>query len=70
MSFEAQETRSAELPLPRSIPMDKACKILGVSRRTVYYWIRNGRLQTTRTPCGSQRVLTDSLKVAWTQRFN
>ncbi len=69
MSLYAQESGPAELTIPRSIPMDKACKILGVSRRTVYYWIRDGRLQTTRTRCGSQRVLTDSLKVVWTKRL-
>ena len=55
--------------LPRSLSMVKTAKVLGVSRRTVYYWIRDGRLQTTRTSLGSQRVLMDSLKAAWTQKF-
>jgi hypothetical protein len=32
-----------------------------VSRRTVYYRIREGRLQTVRTLGGSQRVLMTSL---------
>jgi excisionase family DNA binding protein len=49
--------------------MVKTCKVLGISRRTAYYWIQNGRLQTTRTPLGSQRVLMDSLKAAWTSKF-
>ncbi len=55
--------------LPRSLSMTKTCKVLGISRRTAYYWIRDGRLMTTRTPLGSQRVLMDSLKAAWTEKF-
>jgi excisionase family DNA binding protein len=35
---------------------------LGVSRRTVYYWIRSGRLRTIRTRGGSQRVLLSSIE--------
>ena len=33
-----------------------------MSRRTVYYRIREGRLQTIRTRCGSQRVLVSSIE--------
>jgi excisionase family DNA binding protein len=46
----------------RSVMIDQAAELLGVSRRTVYYRIREGRLQTIRTPCNSQRVLVDSLQ--------
>ena len=45
----------------RSVLIDRAAELLGVSRRTVYYRIREGRLRTIRTPCNSQRVLIDSL---------
>ena len=45
----------------RSVMIDQAANLLGVSRRTVYYRIREGKLQTVRTPCNSQRVLLDSL---------
>jgi excisionase family DNA binding protein len=45
----------------RSVMIDQAAGLLGVSRRTVYYRIREGKLRTIRTPCGSQRVLLDSL---------
>ena len=38
--------------------------MLQVSRRTVYNWIREGRLQTIRTLGGSQRVLLESLRQA------
>ena len=41
--------------------IEQAAQILGVSRRTVYYRIRDGRLRTIRTIGGSQRVLLDSV---------
>jgi excisionase family DNA binding protein len=47
--------------LGRSVTIDQAAQMLGVSRRTVYYRIREGRLRTVRTIGGSQRVLVDSL---------
>jgi excisionase family DNA binding protein len=49
-------------PGSRSVLIDHAVWMLGVSRRTVYYWIRQGRLQTVRTPGGSQRVLVSSMR--------
>jgi excisionase family DNA binding protein len=39
-----------------------AAVLLGVSRRTVYYWIGEGRLTTVRTRGGSQRVLLSSIE--------
>jgi excisionase family DNA binding protein len=45
-----------------SVLIDHAVQMLGVSRRTVYYWIRQGRLRTVRTRLGSQRVLVDSMR--------
>ena len=47
--------------LGRSVTIDQAAALLGVSRRTVYYRIREGRLLTVRTIGGSQRVLVASL---------
>jgi excisionase family DNA binding protein len=47
--------------LGRSVTIDQAAQLLGVSRRTVYYRIREGRLRTIRTLGGSQRVLIDSV---------
>jgi excisionase family DNA binding protein len=46
----------------RSFLIDDAAEILGVSRRTVYYRIRQGRLATVRTRGGSQRVLLSSIE--------
>ncbi len=46
----------------RSLLIDDAAVLLGVSRRTVYYRIRQGRLETVRTLGGSQRVLLGSIE--------
>ena len=46
----------------RNLLIDDAAQLLGVSRRTVYYRIRDGRLETIRTKCGSQRVLVSSIE--------
>jgi excisionase family DNA binding protein len=45
----------------RSVSLDHAAQRLGVSRRTIYNWIRDGRLETIRTIGGSQRVLVESM---------
>ena len=52
---------SFEPRIGRSVSLDHAAELLGVSRRTIYNRIRDGRLQTIRTLGGSQRVLLDSL---------
>jgi excisionase family DNA binding protein len=48
--------------VPRSVLVDQAAALLGLSRRTVYYRIRAGKLTTLRTRCGSQRVLMASIE--------
>ncbi|MFN7983100.1 MAG: helix-turn-helix domain-containing protein [Vicinamibacterales bacterium] len=45
----------------KSLLIEDAALVLGVSRRTVYYRIRDGRLETVRTRGGSQRVLVASI---------
>jgi excisionase family DNA binding protein len=60
MSISAQNS-PLEPRVGRSVSIIEAAAILGVSRRTVYNRIRDGRLQTVRTFGGSQRVLVDSL---------
>jgi excisionase family DNA binding protein len=49
--------------MDRTLFIDDAARLLGVSRRTVYYRIREGRLRTIRTRCGSRRVLLSSIEV-------
>jgi excisionase family DNA binding protein len=46
----------------RSYLIEDAARLMGVSRRTVYYRIRAGHLRTIRTRCGSQRVLLSSIE--------
>lgn len=46
----------------RTLLIDDAARLLGLSRRTVYYRIRDGRLQTVRTIGGTQRVLVSSVE--------
>ena len=50
-----------DVRLGRSVSIDQAAQLLRMSRRTIYYRIRDGRLQTIRTIGGSQRVLVESL---------
>jgi len=53
----------------RSVSLDHAAQLLGVSRRTIYNRIREGRLQTIRTLGGSQRVLVDSMQSSITDSY-
>jgi excisionase family DNA binding protein len=55
-------THGFEARVGRSISLDHAAELLGVSRRTIYNRIREGRLQTVRTLGGSQRVLLESVQ--------
>lgn len=57
-------TPDPEVPR-RSVSLEQAGRLLGVSRRTVYHRIADGRLQTIRVG-KSQRVLCDSLP-EWAQ---
>ena len=58
----APETKSNFEPhIGRSVSLDHAAQLLGVSRRTIYNRIRENRLRTVRTVGGSQRVLLDSI---------
>jgi excisionase family DNA binding protein len=59
MSFSQPEFQPR---VGRSVSIEQAAQLLGVSRRTVYYRIRDGRLRTIRTLGGSQRVLMDSVE--------
>jgi excisionase family DNA binding protein len=51
-----------DLRIGRSESLDHAAARLGVSRRTIYNRIRDGRLQTIRTLGGSQRMLLDPVQ--------
>lgn len=63
MSYAPLTSRSAFQPrLGRSVTIDQAAHLLGVSRRTIYYRIGEGRLRTVRTLGGSQRVVLESIE--------
>jgi excisionase family DNA binding protein len=62
MSVVNGTEHSFEPRIGRSVSLDHAAQLLGVSRRTIYNRIREGRLQTIRTLGGSQRVLLDSVQ--------
>ena len=59
---DSTSEQSFEPRIGRSVSLDHAAELLGVSRRTIYNRIRDGRLQTIRTLGGSQRVLLDSVQ--------
>ena len=65
-----QANQTTERRIGRSVSLDQAAELLGVSRRTVYNRIRDGRLQTVRTLGGSQRVLLDSVDFSAIRHHN
>ncbi len=62
MGYEESRLMPFEPRIGRSVSLDQACQMLRVSRRTIYNWIRDGRLRTIRTLGGSQRVLIESVR--------
>lgn len=52
-------------PLPvtpeRWLTIEQALVVAGVTRRTIYNWMKEGRLRTKRTAGGSTRILEASL---------
>jgi excisionase family DNA binding protein len=68
--IECATQQSSEPRIGRSVSLDHAAELLGVSRRTIYNRIRDGRLQTIRTLGGSQRVLVDSVQVNLTDSMS
>jgi excisionase family DNA binding protein len=61
MNGAAEATPGFEQRIGRTVSLEQAATLLGVSRRTIYNRIRESRLQTIRTVGGSQRVLVESL---------
>jgi excisionase family DNA binding protein len=45
----------------KTIPIMKACELVGVSRRTIYNWLSSGKIEYIRTAGGSVRIFVDSL---------
>ena len=56
---EANLPTRCQSPGP-TVTVPRAVQLLGVSRRTVYYWLRNGTLKGVRLIHGGQRILVSS----------
>ena len=64
MNARSQADRVATLSRPGElITIDAACQRVRVCRRTIYNWIRLGRVDTVRTAGGHYRIYADSLVV-------
>lgn len=61
MSVSQTERKRIDFRIGRSVSLDHAAELLGVSRRTIYNRIREGRLQTVPTLGSSKRVLLQSV---------
>ena len=45
----------------KTISIMKACELVGVSRRTIYNWLADGKIEYVRTAGGSVRIFADTL---------
>lgn len=45
----------------RTVSIPRACELVGVSRRTIYNWITDGKVQYVRTAGGAVRIFADTL---------
>lgn len=45
----------------QTLSIEKSCKAVGVSRRTIYNWIAAGKVEYIRTASGSIRIFADTL---------
>lgn len=45
----------------QTVSIMKACEMVGVSRRTIYNWIANNKVEYLRTAGGSIRIFVDTL---------
>jgi len=45
----------------KTVSIMKACELVGVSRRTIYWWLEKEKIEYIRTAGGSVRIFVDSL---------
>ncbi len=48
-------------PSRLTVSIMKATALVGVSRRTIYYWLKSGKLEYIRTAGGAIRIYSDTL---------
>jgi excisionase family DNA binding protein len=56
------DSQNERVQYSHSLLIEQAARLMGVSRRTVYYRIREGRLQTITTRGGSRRVVIHTVE--------
>ena len=54
-------TIEAMTPDRKTISINRASELVGVSRRTIYNWIASGKVEYVRTAGGSVRIFVDTL---------
>ena len=44
-----------------TVSIVEACRLVGVSRRTIYNWMASGKIEYVRTAGGAVRIFSDTL---------
>jgi excisionase family DNA binding protein len=44
-----------------TVSIAEACRLVGVSRRTIYNWMSSGKVEYVRTAGGAVRIFSDTL---------
>lgn len=52
---------ASDLAPRRLVNIAQASAIVGVSRRTIYHWLHDGKVEYKRTASGSVRIYEDTL---------
>jgi excisionase family DNA binding protein len=45
----------------QTVSIVEACRLVGVSRRTIYNWMASGKIEYVRTAGGAVRIFSDTL---------
>ena len=45
----------------QTVSIADACRLVGVSRRTIYNWMSSGKVEYVRTAGGAVRIFSDTL---------
>jgi excisionase family DNA binding protein len=45
----------------QTVSIVEACRLVGVSRRTIYNWMSSGKVEYVRTAGGAVRIFSDTL---------
>lgn len=56
-----RDRQAAGVSARPTVSIQEACRIVGVSRRTIYNWLDAGKVEYARTAGGSVRIFEDTL---------